>query len=176
MSTFALAVDIGGTFTDTLSIDDEGTIDLIKCPTDFQDLTLGVLGNINRLGLDLGQAERIAHGTVVILDSLLQRRVAKTGLVTTEGFRDVLEIMRTNRPEELIFDIQQQKPVAFVPRRLRFEIPERLDFRGRILRALDEEKAADCIRALKRQGVEAIAVCLLHSYANDVHDNKPTNK
>jgi N-methylhydantoinase A len=170
MATFALAVDIGGTFTDTLSIDDDGTVDLVKCPTDFQDLTLGVLGNVDRLGLDLGQAERIAHGTVVILDSLLQRSVAKTGLITTEGFRDVLEIMRTNRPEELIFDIQQQKPVAFVPRRLRFEVPGRLDFRGRILRALDEGKAEENIQALRKQGVEAIAVCLLHSYANDVHE------
>lgn len=170
--TFRLAVDIGGTFTDSVSIDGEGKIGLAKNPTNAEDLTAGVMENLKRLDLDLRNAELIAHGTVFILDSLLQRRVGKTGLITTEGFRDVLEIMRTNRPEELIFDIQQVKPTPFVPRRLRFEVPERLDFNGQILRALDEKRAEETIRALEREGVEAIAVCLLHSYANDIHEQK----
>jgi N-methylhydantoinase A len=172
MSTYILAVDVGGTFTSTMSIDGEGNINLIKSPTDFKDITAIVIQNIDQLGLNLINVDRIVHSTVVILDSLLHRRVAKTGLITTEGFRDVLEIMRTNRPEALIFDIQQNKPEPLIPRRLRFEVSERLDFQGKILREFDENKAKECVRALNSQGIESVAVCLLHSYANDVHEQR----
>jgi N-methylhydantoinase A len=167
-----LAVDVGGTFISTVSMDDEGNADLLKWPTDFRDLTAGIAESVDRLELDLGDAERIVHSSVVILNSLLRRNVAKTGLITTQGFRDTLEIMRTNRPEELIFDIQQSKPVPLIPRRLRFEVSERLDFRGRVVRALDEEIAGQCISALREHGVEAVALCLLHSYSNDAHEQK----
>jgi N-methylhydantoinase A len=170
---FKLAVDIGGTNTDAMSIDNKGNISLTKHPTNFKDLTASVIEDINQLNLDLKDAELIIHGTVIILNSLLQGKIGKTGLVTTEGFRDVLEIMRTNRPEELIFDIQQTKPTPLVPRYLRLEIPERINFMGHILRTLDKKKSEASIKTLKKYGAEAIAICLINSYTNDIHEKKP---
>ncbi|MFQ5998476.1 MAG: hydantoinase/oxoprolinase family protein [Candidatus Bathyarchaeia archaeon] len=167
-----LGVDIGGTFTDAMLIDDQGEIFVKKSPSTPRDYTLGVLGAIGKLDFNISNLQFFTHGTTVALNALIQRKFARTGLVTTRGFRDILEIMRTNRPDLLMYDLQQDKPEPFVPRNLRYEATERINYKGEVLTPLDEQQILSAVESLKRDSVTAIAVCLLHCYANSEHELK----
>src|SRR3989454_7944896 len=124
---------------------------------------------MNAVGqVDLGEVDFLAHGTTVIINALTERKGAATALLTTKGFRDVLEIQRANRPD--LYNLTYAKPKPFVPRRLRLEVTERMSYKGEVLTPLAVEDVRTAIAEARRQGASAIAVCFLHSYANPSHE------
>jgi N-methylhydantoinase A len=163
------AVDIGGTFTDLVYLDGEGgEVGLGKgstTPGRFEDGVMEVLGDAA-----LDEVEFLAHGTTVIINTLTEHKGAVTALLTTRGFRDVLEITRANRPD--LYNLLYRKPKPFVPRRLRLEVAERVDYKGQVLIPLDEGSVRTAVGEARRQGAEAIAVCFIHSYANPEHERR----
>lgn len=165
---YGLSVDIGGTFTDVVLLSEEGKVLVSKAPTTPHDLTEGLLNAVRKTGVSLAAVQYFAHGTTIALNTLLQRNGAKVGLITTRGFRDVLEIMRTNRPD--MYNLQQDKPEPLVPRYLRFEISERMDPAGNEIAPVVREEVVAVGRAMQEHGVKAIAVSLMHSYANPGHE------
>jgi len=168
---YRIAVDIGGTFTDLVYLDERtGDVREEKAHTTPADFGLGVLNVLDKAGLPLDEASYFTHGTTIVINALTERKGAKTALVTTKGFRDVLEIGRANRPD--IYNLYYQKPVPFVRRALRFEVDERVNARGEILKPLPEAEVAEVARRCRDAGVEAIAVCFLHSYANPENEKR----
>jgi N-methylhydantoinase A len=169
-----VATDIGGTFTDLVCLDfDEKTgkptgVKVAKSDTTPSNFEEGILNTITKANLDLKEINFFAHGTTVVINALTERKGAKTALITTAGFRDVLEIARCNRPDLFNFNFVKQPP--FVPRYLRFEVEERLNYKGEVLKELSTENITDIIKTCKEEGVEAIAVCLLHAYKNPKHE------
>lgn len=164
-----LAVDIGGTFTDLVTLDEtSGEVAVAKAPTTPHRFEDGVLATIDHVDLD--GVSFLAHGTTVIINALTERKGARTALVTTRGFRDVLEIQKANRPD--LYDLLYEKPGPFVPRRLRLEVTERVDYRGVELVPLDEEDVRAAVAEARRHGAEALAICFLHSYANPEHERR----
>ena len=176
MSKIRLATDVGGTFTDLVfyEIDDKtGTVNSVKAvkshttPPNFEE---GVMDAISIADVDLKSVEFFAHGTTVVINALMERKGVKTGLITTKGFRDILEIGRGNRPD--FFNIRYAKPAPFVARYLRREIDERMTYKGEVIHPLDVSRLDEIVRDFKSEEVEAVAICLLHSYANPEHEQK----
>jgi N-methylhydantoinase A len=166
-----VASDIGGTFTDLVYHDERsGELGLAKTSSTPDDFARGVLDGIEKADLPVDQTNFFAHGSTIVINALTERTGARTGLITTRGFRDVLEIGRANRPD--MFNFSFRKPVPIVPRHLRVEVPERVNYKGEILEPLDEEQVRQAVRYLKDEGVEAIAICFLHSYANPTHEQR----
>ncbi|RFU66867.1 hydantoinase/oxoprolinase family protein [Peribacillus saganii] len=163
-----VATDIGGTFTDLVYVDQHGKIGVAKSHTTPPNFEKGVLDVIGVSGIDTAQLDTFIHGTTVIINALTERKGVKTGLITTKGFRDVLEISRGNRPD--LFNIQYEKPAPFVPRYLRQEVEERLNYKGEIIQKLHKDRIQEIVKYFKKEGVEAIAVSFLHSYSNPVHE------
>ena len=161
------AVDIGGTFTDLVHLDEEsGAVGLAKSsttPARFEDGVMDVLGQAELAGVSF-----LAHGTTVIINALTERTGAPTALITTRGFRDVLEIQKANRPD--LYNLLYEKPEPFVPRRLRLEVAERVTYKGEVLVPLDEDEVRTAAAEARRQGAEAVAISFLHSYANRAHE------
>src|SRR5205823_4736885 len=139
-----------------------------KADTTPPDFDRGVLDVLAKSGISLGDVEHLAHGTTLVINALTERTGVVTGLITTEGFRDVLEIARGNRPD--FFNLHYVKPPPFVPRRLRREVPGRLSQTGAERGALDLSELPKILEDLRAEGVEAIAVCLLHAYADPCHE------
>jgi N-methylhydantoinase A len=164
-----VATDIGGTFTDLVLLDERsdrvGTAKVDSTPPDFER---GVIHVMHKASIDPASVQFFVHGTTVIINAITERKGAKTGLITTKGFRDVLEIGRANRPD--IYNLYYTKPKPFVPRYLRKEVTERVNYKGEVLTPLDEDEVRRVIEELKAEGVEAVAVCFLHSYANPTHE------
>jgi N-methylhydantoinase A len=166
-----IGIDIGGTFTDLVFMGNEGQVlraKVLSTPDDYSEGIAQGLASAVRAGLDLRAISRILHGTTVATNALLEGKGARVALLTTHGFRDVLEIRRLRMP--VLYDIRWRKPEALVPRRLRFEVEERVDSAGRVERLLDEAKARATIARMLDAGVDAIAVCLINAYANGVHE------
>jgi N-methylhydantoinase A len=164
-----VAVDIGGTFTDLVYLDEaSGTVGLAKVSTTPERFEQGVLDALAAAELD-GVAF-LAHGTTVIINALTERRGAVTALLTTRGFRDVLEIQRANRPD--LYNLLYEKPRPFVPRRLRLEVTERVSYKGEELAALDEGDVLRAVAEARRLGAEAVAISFLHAYANPEHERR----
>ena len=164
-----LATDIGGTFTDLVSLDEgTGEIGLAKAPSTPPGFAQGIMDAIAASGLDPQAVDAFVHGTTVVINALTERKGARTALVTTEGCRDVLEIGRANRPD--IYNLRFRKQPPFVPRELRFEVTERVDYLGRVVTPLDEASVERVADRLAAAGVEAVAVCFLHAYANPSHE------
>jgi N-methylhydantoinase A len=161
-----VGVDTGGTFTDFVLFEDDRVRvhKVLSTPARPAD---AILQGLADLGIDR-DVDVVVHGSTVATNAVLEQKGARTGLITTAGFRDVLEIGRQNRPK--LYDLRQQKPPPLVPRDLRLEVPERLDERGRVLVPLDEEAVREAIERLRQAGVEAVAVCLLFSFANPAHE------
>jgi N-methylhydantoinase A len=167
------ATDVGGTFTDLvyLATDPEtGAQQIVtaKADTTPPDYERGVMNVIAKCGLPLDEISLMAHGTTVVINALTERKGVKTGLITTEGFRDSLEIARGNRPD--FFDLNYVKPPPFVPRSLRREVPGRLSPEGTERAPLELDGLPEIVDDFRGAGVEAIAICLLHSYANPEHE------
>jgi N-methylhydantoinase A len=167
-----IATDVGGTFTDLvfLEISPEGeqSIGAAKSDTTPPDYEQGVMNVLRLAEIDAAAVDFLAHGTTVIINALTERKGAKTGLITTEGFRDILEIARGNRPD--FFNLDYRKPKPFIPRYLRREVPGRINYKGEETSTLDLSGLPGILEDFRAEGVEAIAVCLLNSYANSKHE------
>ena len=169
-----IATDVGGTFTDLvylrISKDSKQEIGTAKSDTTPPDYEQGVMDVFSQAKLEASAVNFFAHGTTVIINALTERKGAKTALITTEGFRDVLEIARGNRPD--FFNLNYRKPKPFVPRYLRRELPERMSYKGEELKPLDDSGLLAILENFKAEKVEAIAVCFLNSYANPKHEEE----
>ncbi|MDQ0338749.1 N-methylhydantoinase A [Caldalkalibacillus uzonensis] len=165
-----VATDIGGTFTDLVYVDESGKVGVAKSHTTPPNFEQGVLDVIEKSQIPPHEIETFIHGTTVIINALTERKGVKTGLITTKGFRDVLEIGRGNRPD--LFNVRYEKPKPFVPRYLRQEVEERLNYKGEVLVPLNRGQVKDIIDYFKKEEVEAIAVSYLHSYANPDHEQQ----
>lgn len=169
-----IGVDIGGTFTDIVARRDDGAIYVEKLLSSVHDYSEAIVEGIARLlrraGSDGAQVVEVVHGTTVATNAILERKGARTGLVTTKGFRDVLDVRNSRRPE--MYNIEWVKPVALVERHLRVEVDERLDADGRVVRPLDGESVERAIGKLKDAKVESVAVCLLNSFVNPAHERR----
>src|SRR5256886_7699229 len=175
MAELRVASDVGGTFTDLVYYDEgSGAFGSVKSNTTPHDYERGVLDTVHKSGLDTSSVDYFAHGTTVVINALTERKGVKTGLVTTRGFRDVLEIARGNRPD--LFNFYFVKPKPFVPRHLRAEITERIDFKGNEVSPLRVEELGPIVDDFKAQCVQAIAICLLHAYANSDHEQQATKE
>ena len=167
-----IATDVGGTFTDLVGfrIDADGSTSVVTAKNDTTppNFEQGIFGVLDRSGLDAVDITSHVHGTTVVINALTERKGVKVGLVTTEGFRDSLEIARGNRPD--FFNLDYAKPPPFVPRHLRREVQGRLTYQGEERAPLDLSSLTETLDHFKAEGVEAIAVCLLHSYANPAHE------
>lgn len=168
-----LATDVGGTFTDLVGYDERtGEIFTAKSLTTARDQSRGVLDAIamaeQKDGLRSRDVTFFAHGGTTVINAITERKGVRTALVTTAGFRDVLEIGRGNRPD--LYNLQFHSPEPFVPRHLRFEVDERIDARGRLLRPLDVDGLRPIIRQCVEQEVQAVAILFLHSYVNPEHE------
>jgi N-methylhydantoinase A len=167
-----VAVDTGGTFTDIVSLDEEtGHFEMAKSPTTPSNTMIGVLNAIDKLKIDLKKVDKFfIHGATTAINALIEKKGARTAYVGTFGFRDIPEIARYNRVE--IFNPKYKKPPLLVPRRLRFEIKERMLVTGEVLVPLDVASVREVAKKIKASGVEAVAVCLHHAYKNSDHEQK----
>ena len=169
MATIA-GIDVGGTFTDLILVDDAtGEVKLAKVPTTVHNQAFGVLAALDAAGADTASLAAIIHGTTTTTNAMLERKIAKVGLITTRGFRDVLELGRRTRPKAY------GMTGTFVPliaRELRIEVAERMDAEGNVLTALDEAAVADAAKALIAAGAEAVVIHFLHSYINSAHERR----
>jgi N-methylhydantoinase A len=169
--TVRIGIDIGGTFTDLVALDEEsGKVSSIKSLTTPGDLSRGVLNCIDEIGLDLRNTRLVIHGTTVGVNALIERRGARTAVLTTEGFRDVLEIGRANWHRR--HDFLYQRPPALVPRSLRLEVPERMAPSGDVLVPLDERAVENAAKLLQEQEIESVAIVFLFSYVNPEHEKR----
>ena len=165
-----LAIDVGGTFVDFVSLDeDTGDVRIEKSPSSGS-LERRFFEGIDNLALDLSALQTIIHGSTMVINTIVQENGARVGLITTKGFRDVLELGRGNREE--IYNLFYRPPPPLVERFLRLEVSERLDARGQVVTPLDEAEARAAIRLLKAEGVEGIAIIFLHSYINPMHEER----
>lgn len=169
-----IAVDIGGTFVDAVAFDaGSGRLTVEKAPTTPSDPVRGVMEAVEKLGVDLGRVGTFIHGTTLGINAYLERKGARTGILTNEGFRDVYEIGRTNLPREAMYDITYDAPSPLVPRRRRLGVPGRMGPDGEELEPLDEEAVARAADELvEGQGVESLAICFLHAYRNPEHEQR----
>ncbi|MCB2027082.1 MAG: hydantoinase/oxoprolinase family protein, partial [Ottowia sp.] len=173
---YRIAVDVGGTFTDVVAVDETGRVTFTKAPSTPQDQSIGVLDGLARLAeaLDtglaelLGQTDRVVHGMTVATNALLERKGAKVGLLTTEGHRDILEMREGLKPERYNMRLAREEPL--VPRHLRFGVRERVRPDGTIETKLDKASLDKAIQGLKRAKVGSVAVCYLHSYRDPRHE------
>ncbi|MZR31485.1 hydantoinase/oxoprolinase family protein [Sneathiella litorea] len=163
-----IGVDIGGTFTDITLLLDDGTIFSHKLPSTPDDYSKGITEGVREIlsvnNISADEIEGLIHATTVATNTILEYKGAHTSLVTTEGFRDVLEMRRLRIP--VIYDLRYQKPKPLVPRRLRYEVAERMDSSGNIIRKFSEEDVEVLAKKLQKDGIEAVAICFLHAYAN----------
>ena len=178
--TARLAADIGGTFTDLVLLDPGGGVHVAKTLSTPGDFKEGVLSGVERVLSDAGRAsdwrisladvDYFVHGATVVLNALLERKLPQAALVTTRGFRDVLEIMRTNNPR--MYDLKWVKPKPIIPRHLRFEVAERVRHTGAVLHPLDEDATREVARRIAALGIRSVALCFLHAYANPAHERR----
>ncbi len=164
-----VASDIGGTFTDLAYLDEEsGEVGTAKVSTTPAAYAKGVVETLRKAELSVPDTSYFVHGSTVIINALTERKGVKTGLITTKGFRDVLEIGRANRPD--IYNMYYTKPPPFVPRYLRLEAEERVNYKGEVLTPLNDADVRSAVEKMQAEGVQALAVCLLHAYANPSHE------
>ena len=168
---YSVAVDIGGTFTDLVAYDEDSrAVVFTKSPTTYDNFVAGVLDCFAKAKLDPGAASFVNHGTTLVINALIQRKGARAALVTTRGFRDVLEIARGNRPDP--FDLHYRRDDPLIPRVLRFEVDERIGSKGEIIVPLNTGALPALADKLKSLGVEAVAVFFMNSYANPQHEEQ----
>ena len=166
---YVVAVDIGGTFTDLVAYDhDDGKVIYTKSPTTYDNFVDGILECFDKAQVRPDQATFLNHGTTLVINAFIQRKGARAALVTTEGFRDVLEIARGNRPDP--FDLHYRRDEPLIPRERRFEVVERMDSQGEVVTPLDLAALDGLAAKLKADKVDAVAVFFMNSYANPKHE------
>jgi N-methylhydantoinase A len=171
---FRAGIDIGGTFTDIVLLDAEGRLHVKKVSSSVEDYARAIVDGLREVFEETGLGGRdvaeVLHGTTVASNAILEGTGARTGLITTRGFRDVLEIRHLRMPR--LYDLTWEKPPVLVERRRRVEVDERINARGEVLRPLDDAEVERALDRLLAEGIEALAVCLLNSYANPVHEER----
>ena len=174
MTRFRTGVDIGGTFTDVVFLGDDGTVlvrKIASTPDDYARAVLdGISLGIEDLSLSPDDIGEVSHGYTVATNAILEGKGERTALITTEGFRDVLELARIRTPR--LYDLYYQKPPPLVERRLRFEVLERMTFQGEVLKPLSEASLSEVLDRIEASGVRSVAISLLHSYANASHEER----
>ena len=172
---YRLGIDTGGTFTDATLIDEAtGVTEIAKVPSTPADPAVAFVAAAERImrehQVEPGEVEYVVHGTTVATNAVIEGNVAPTGFLTTDGFRDMLEIARQTRPS--LYDLRFEKPRPLVSRDRCLGIPERLDATGDVIEPLNEDAVREAALKLQDQGIESIAVCFLHSYANPMHERQ----
>ena len=169
-SSFTVGIDVGGTFTDLLAIDpDTREVKLAKVPTTVDNQAIGFMAALASASLDPAVLQAVVHGTTTTTNALLERKIARVGLITTRGFRDVLELGRRTRPQP--YGLRGTfRPM--IDREVRLEVPERMDADGKVLTPLDEAAVAEAAKKLLAQGCEAVVIHFLHSYINPAHERR----
>ncbi|MDP7668238.1 MAG: hydantoinase/oxoprolinase family protein [Rhodospirillales bacterium] len=174
MAPFKLGVDIGGTFTDIVLLGADGALfgkKILSTPDDYSlAIEEGVLELLTKASVSPEDIVAIAHGTTIATNAIIERRGATVALITTRGFRDVLELARFRTPK--LYDMNFRRPDPLVERRLRFEVPERIDAHGGVVEPLDEAALAAVAAQIRDEGIQAVAVCFLNAYANPVHEER----
>jgi N-methylhydantoinase A len=170
----SLGVDVGGTFTDVVIVDRRGRLWEHKVPTTTDDeaagFVTGALELLERAGCVPSDVTQIVHGSTIGTNAILERSGPLVALITTAGFRDVLEIARIRTPT--LYNLRWQKPEPLVPRRYRFEVPERIDAAGDVIAPLDEAALADVLDRIRRLGISSIAVCFINAPMNPAHEQR----
>ena len=168
--TLTVGIDVGGTFTDLLAIDTEsGAVRLAKVPTTIDNQAIGFMAALAEAGVDPVQLQAVVHGTTTTTNALLERKIARVGLITTKGFRDVLELGRRTRPQS--YGLHGTfRPL--IDREYRLEVAERMDADGKVITALDESAVAEAAKKLLAMGCEAVVIHFLHSYINSAHERR----
>src|SRR5215813_8121701 len=168
-----LGVDVGGTFTDLVLLTRDGrlvTRKVLSTSSNYAEAIFAGIGDVlQEAGIAGGNVNELIHGTTVATNAIIERRGARTGLVTTEGFRDLLEIGRLRLMR--LYDMDQERPAPLVRRRWRFEVAERLNHRGEVIHPLDRDSLEQAIAGIAAENLESVAVCLIHAYANPGHEN-----
>ncbi len=173
---FRVGIDIGGTFTDGTLVDSiTGEVTTSKVLSTPSNPASGFISAVEKLlathgNIDPAEIEHVVHATTVATNAIIEGKTAATAFITTEGFRDMLEIARQIRPS--LYDLQFEKPQPLVPRQLCYEVPERLNAQGEVITPLDESVVEQVVEQIAKTGVEAVAVCLLHSYRNPAHEQR----
>ena len=172
MQNFRVGVDIGGTFTDIVFLGDDGQVlarKIASTPNDYSEAVLnGIKNGVAELGITSDLISEVSHGFTVATNAIIEQKGAKTALITTEGFRDILEFRRNRIPR--LYDLDYEKPPPLVKRQFRLEVSERLNFQGEVLKPLNMDDVDRAVQYVLDNGVESVAVCLLHSYANPEHE------
>jgi N-methylhydantoinase A len=179
---YRVGADVGGTFTDLVAIDDSGRVTVAKAPTTPEDQSEGVLSGVAKAGLDLSEVDFFSHGTTVGVNAVIENKGARVAIITTEGYRDALELRRGQRvidnPDDM-YNLQMDLPQDYVGgydplvrRPLRFEVPERLDYRGHVLKELDQAVVRRIAEEIRRQDVQAAVICYLFSFMNPAHERR----
>ncbi|MBP1298528.1 hydantoinase/oxoprolinase family protein [Bradyrhizobium elkanii] len=163
-----VAVDVGGTFTDICIMDETTGLVRIEKTSSTRDPIEGIMGGVSKAGIDLSKVALFSHGTTIATNALITRRLPRTAVVTTKGFRDVIEIRRANKED--LWDTYKDVVRPYVPRRDRLTVPERVDAAGTVIESLDVEAARSVARILKRRGVAAVAVCFMNAYLNGANE------
>ena len=169
-----VATDIGGTFTDLVYVTSDGEVGTAKSHTTPAQFEQGVMDVIEAKHISPSEFVSFVHGTTIVINAITERKGAKVALLTTEGFRDILEIGRGTRPD--YFDLAYPKPKPFVPRYLRREVPERINYKGAESKPLDLSGLPGIIADFRAEGVEAIAISFINSYANPIHEEATLTK
>ncbi len=174
MKSVRAAVDIGGTFTDVVVIGHEGEVLVTKIASTPDDYSQGVVDALSqafgKLDIKPEAVTEVSHGFTVASNAILERKGERTALITTEGFRDVLELARIRTPR--LYDLYYRKPVPLVERRLRLEVRERVNFQGEVLSPLEMDDVGRAAEFLLREGIRSVAISLIHAYANPDHENR----
>src|ERR671935_2995173 len=173
---YRIGIDVGGTFTDLVAVDDPGRVTLAKAASTPADQSLGVMAGLGELAAALGlapaallaQTERIVHGTTVATNALLEKKGARVGLLTTEGHRDIIEMREGLKDDR--YNVRMPPPVPLVPRARRIGVRERIAADGRVTVPLAARSLEAALKTLARAKVEAVAVCYLHAYRNPRHE------
>ena len=170
-----IGIDVGGTFTDLLLVDDaSGAVTVVKTLTTPADpsaaVDVGVREALAAAGTTSARVGSVLHGTTLVTNAIIERKGDSTALITTKGFRDTLEIRREHRYD--MYDLFLEPPTPIVPRHLRFEVDERLLADGSVLHELDRREVETLVRAIASRGIKAIAVSLLHAYHNPAHERR----
>ena len=161
-----VAVDVGGTFTDLVAVDANGNFRFTKVPTTYPDYQRGVVDAVRDADVSFEDMEIFLHGLTIATNAVVARAGARTGLVGTKGFRDLIEIRRANRPREGMYDVSWEPSPPLVPRRDRLTVSERVDYLGNVLTPVDESEARAAGRAFRKRGIESIAVSFLNAFLN----------
>lgn len=179
---YRLGIDIGGTFTDLVCIDEQGKIKVVKSSSTPKDPSIGVQNTITKAGINLKDVTFLSHGATVGINAVIQNKGSRTAIVTTKGFRDIIELRRGQRvidkPSDM-YNLQMDLPQDYVggysplvERPLRFEISERIDYQGNIIKPLDEDEVRIVAEKIREKKVEAIAICFYFSFVNPVHEQQ----